>query len=96
MDEQIQDVEDIYTNDDAVYEEEVSEGNGLIGKVVGTVLAGTAIGVGAFAVKNRAKIKTKFEEIKAKKQAKKVQKHLDALAKLGWDNQTDDKSNEEN
>lgn len=94
MDGQIQGVENDYTNDDTVYEEEVSEGNGLIGKVFGTVLAGTAIGVGAFAVKNRDKIKDKFNEIKAKKQAKKVQKHLDALAKLGWDNQTESEDKE--
>lgn len=83
MDENIQDVEDIYA-DDAAYEEEASEGSGLMGKVLGRLLAVGTVGAGAAVWMNRAKIKTKLEEIKAKKQAKKVQKHLDALAKLGY------------
>lgn len=83
MDENIQDVEDIYA-DDAAYEAEASEGSGLMGKVLGGLLAVGTVGAGAAVWKNRDRIKAKLEEAKAKKQAKKVQKHLDALAKLGY------------
>ncbi len=90
MDEQIKDVETIDT-DEAIYEDENYEDSGLIGKVALGVVAGIATGTIAAAVKNKDKIKAKFEEFKAERKAKKVQKHLDELAKLGWKNPTESK-----
>lgn len=90
MDEQIKDVETIDT-DEAIYEDEDYEDPGLIGKIglgVSAVAAGAAA---TFAFKNKDKIKAKFEEFKADRKAKKVQKHLDELAKLGWKNPTESK-----
>lgn len=83
MDENIQGVEDNY-NDDAAYEAEASEGSGLMGKVLGGLLAVGTIAGGAAIYKNKDAIKAKLAEAKDKKKAKKVQKHLDALAKLGY------------
>ena len=83
MDEQIKDVE--VESTDGTYEVYEPETESF--KVPDWVwkAGGTAIAVaGGVAYAKRELIKTKVNELKDKRKAKKVQKHLDALTKLGY------------
>lgn len=66
------------------FESTSSEGSSIVPKLV-TVGAGV-IGVGAGLAWNKfgGKIKDHFSKRKENKKAKETQKHLSALAKLGW------------
>lgn len=92
MDEQVNNVEN-YDTDDAAYEEEVADGNCLGGKIFGGLMTAAFIGGGALVYKNKDAIKAKVEAIKERKRAKKVQKCLDKLGKLGY--HPDDEANTE-
>lgn len=81
MDEQ-QFVEETYA-DDAEYEAEVAEGSSLMGKIAGGLLAAAVIGGGTAVYKNRKRIGDWVEDKKAKHKAKKANKLLKKLAKLG-------------
>lgn len=84
MDEQIKDVEMTEETEGAyeIYEPETEEF-----KIPGWVYkaAGTAIAVGGgIAYAKREAIKAKVNELKDKRKAKKVERHLKALSKLGY------------
>lgn len=83
MDEQ-QFVDDEQFVDDAEYEEETKDGLSLAGKVLGGLLAVGTVAGGAAVYKNRDRIKAWTEEISAKRKAKKTDKLLKKLAKLGY------------
>jgi len=83
MDEQIKDVE-VESTDGTyeVYEPEQEEFKipSIVYKAGGAALAVA----GGIAYAKRDALKAKFGEFKDKRKAKKVQKHLDALNKLGY------------
>lgn len=83
MDENIQDVEDIYDTNEAT-EPVASEKSNLGAKIAGGLLTLGIAAAGKKIYDNRENIKGFFAERKAKKQAKEVKKHLDALAKLDY------------
>ena len=92
MDELVNEVEGIETDEafetDIVDETEESGGFGIVGQVVGGAAAlATGVAIGCI-VKNKDKIVENYKTKKANreevKKAKKVEKHLKALEKLGW------------
>lgn len=85
MDEQIKDVEVSESTTDGTYEVYEPETESF--KIPSFVYkaGGAALAVaGGIAYAKRDALKAKFAELKDKRKAKKVQKHLEALGKLGY------------
>ena len=84
MDEQIKDVE-VSESTDGTYEVYEPETESFKIPPVVYKAGGAALAVaGGIAYAKRDALKAKFAELKDKRKAKKVQKHIEALNKLGY------------